>query len=102
MKKKLEDLDLKLLEIKIERSRIRRERAVIVFYQSLFIYSSFLFIAVIGFVNKYLNSQMLNVLVFTGILALIIGVLPNAILMYKEEKHFDELYDAFARKINKK
>ena len=101
-KKKLEledDFELKLLEIRIERSRIKRERAILVFNQSLFIYFSFLFIAVFGFVNHYLNAYMLNVLIIAGLLALFIGALPNAILMYKEDKKFDALYNEYKKKI---
>ncbi len=94
-----DDFELKLLEIKIERSRIKRERAILVFNQSLFIYFSFLFIAVFGFVNHYLNAYMLNVLVIAGLLALFIGALPNAILMYKEDKKFDDLYKEYKKRI---
>ena len=94
-----EAFELRLLEIQIERSRIRRERATLVFSLSLFIYFSFLFISVIGFVNHYLDAKMLNLLILTGLLALCIGVLPNAIVMYNESRRFDRFYDEFKKRV---
>ena len=93
--------ELKLLEINIERSRIGRERAMLIFLESLFIYFSFLFIAVFGFVNKYLNSSMLNILVLIGLLALFVGVLPSTITMFEEGKKFDNLYNEYKLRIKK-
>ncbi len=96
-----EDFELKILEIQIERSRIKRERAILVFSLSLFVYFSFLFIAVFGFVNHYLDARMLNLLILTGLLALCIGVLPNAVLMYNESKRFDRFYGELKKRLNK-
>jgi len=95
------DFELKLLEINIERSRIARERAILVFLESLFIYFSFMFIAVFGFVNKFLNGQALNWLVLAGLVALCVGVLPSVIMMFREGKKFDELYDQYKLRIKK-
>ena len=93
--------ELKLLEINIERSRIARERAILVFLESLFIYFSFMFIAVFGFVNKFLNGETLNWLVLAGLLALCIGVLPSVYMMFKEGKKFDELYEQYKLRLKK-
>ncbi len=93
--------ELKLLEINIERSRIARERAILVFLESLFIYFSFMFIAVFGFVNKFLNGETLNWLVLAGLLALCIGVLPSVYMMFKEGRKFDELYEQYQLRLKK-
>jgi len=99
--KEKESLDSKLLELKIESLRIKREHTLTVFYQSLFIYSSFMFVAVIGFVNKYLNSSALSILLLIAILSLIVGVVPYTIMILKEEKEILKLYNELAKKIPK-
>jgi len=99
--KEKESLDSKLLELKIESLRIKREHTLTVFYQSLFIYSSFMFVAVIGFVNRYLNSSALSILLLIAILSLIVGVVPYTIMILKEEKEILKLYNELAKKIPK-
>ncbi|MEM2121873.1 MAG: hypothetical protein QXU20_04420 [Candidatus Woesearchaeota archaeon] len=99
--KENKDIDSKLLELKMESLRLKREHTLTVFYQSLFIYSSFLFVAVIGFINRYINSRALTALLIIAILSLIVGVIPYTIMILKEEKEIMKLYNELAKKISK-
>jgi uncharacterized membrane protein (DUF485 family) len=99
--KEKESQDSRLLELKIESLRIKREHTLTVFYQSLFIYSSFMFVAVIGFINRYLNSSALSILLLIAIFSLIIGIIPYTMMILKEEKELARLYNELEKKISK-
>ena len=77
--------------LEIEKLKMKRERAKIVLDKSLMLYFSFLIVAVLGFIYKYIDSAMLNALIITGIIILVAGTLPYLIITAKEEKRIDEL-----------
>lgn len=84
--------------LEIERSRLHRERSMMVLNKGVFLYFFFLFIGVIGFVNGFMTSQLLNILVIMGLCVLIIGVAPYLVTMYKEERTLDTLIDELRKK----
>lgn len=77
--------------LKIEKSRIQREKSSIVLNKSIMLFFCFLFVGVIGFVFEYIDSFLLNILVIIGIVILIVGTIPYVIIVNKEEKKIDEL-----------
>ncbi len=86
MRKNLSNIEKEIIDVEVEKSRLNREKAMLVLNKSLFIYFCFLFVAVIGFINAYLSKNMLNVLIIVGLLALIIGTIPYVKTMKEEEK----------------
>jgi len=83
----------KAFDIIIEKSRLNREKSVLVLNKSLLLYFTFLFVGVIGFIYGYINSLWLNVLVIMGLCVLVIGTLPYIKIIYEEEKRLDKTLD---------
>lgn len=86
MRKDLSNIEKEIIDVEVEKSRLNREKAMLVLNKSLFIYFCFLFVAVIGFINAYITKNMLNILIIVGLLALIIGTIPYVKTMKEEEK----------------
>ncbi|MBD3310072.1 hypothetical protein GF351_02540 [Candidatus Woesearchaeota archaeon] len=84
--------------IEIERSRLNREKGVIMLNKAMFVYFSFLFVAVIGFVNHYLSTLVLNALLILGFAALLLGAVPYTVVMIREEKKIKAMLDKFEKK----
>ncbi len=97
MKKTLSNIEKEIIEVEVEKSRLNREKAMLVLNKSLFIYFCFLFVAVIGFINAYISKNMLNVLIVVGLLALIIGTVPYVRTMKAEEKKLDDIIRGLKR-----
>jgi hypothetical protein len=86
VRKDLSNIEKEIIDVEVEKSRLNREKAMLVLNKSLFIYFCFLFVAVIGFINAYITKNMLNILIIVGLLALIIGTIPYVKTMKEEEK----------------
>lgn len=91
MKKVLSDIEKEIIEVEVEKSRLNREKAMLVLNKSLFIYFCFLFVAVIGFINAYITKNLLNILIIAGLLVLIIGTIPYVRTMKEEEKNLNDI-----------
>jgi uncharacterized membrane protein (Fun14 family) len=50
-----------------------------------------MFVAVLGFVNGYINRTLLNVLIIMGLCVLIIGTVPYVKTMHAEEERLNDL-----------
>ncbi len=94
---KRNQIEEKIIDIEIEKSRLNREKSIMVLDKAVFLYFSFLFIAVIGFVNQYISRNFLNVLIGMGLCVLIIGTLPYITIMSKEEKNLDKIINTLKR-----
>lgn len=92
------EIEREILEVEVEKSRLNREKAMIVLNKSLFIYFAFLFVGVIGFINSYLSKTLLNVVIFVGLVVLVIGTIPYVQTMKKEEKKLNTLIDDLRKK----
>ena len=86
-----------LVNLEIERSKLNREKSILVLDKALLLYFSFLFIGVIGFVNGYIKVQVLNLLVLMSFGVLIIGIAPYWITMRREEKNIDLLTETIKK-----
>ena len=91
MMKKFDIKQEKIIDIMIEKSRINREKSMLVLNKSLLLYFTFLFVGVIGFVSGYVNKLLLNILILMGLCVLVIGTLPYIRIMHEEEKKLDKL-----------
>ncbi len=84
-----------IVYLEIEKSRIKREKARIVLNKSLFLYVAFLLVGVFGFINNYIDSTLLNMLIIMGIFVLVIGTLPYILITVKEEKKINKMLEEF-------
>lgn len=90
-------LKKEVLEIEVEKSRLNREKSMLVMNKSLILYFAFMFVAVLGFINGYIDKTLLNVLIVMGLAVLIIGTVPYVKTMHTEEKRLNDLLQRIDR-----
>jgi len=90
---RIQEIENQIIEIEVEKSRLNREKAMIVLNKSLFIYFCFLFVGIIGFINAYVSKTLLNIIIFIGLVVLVIGTIPYVQTMKQEEKKLNRLLD---------
>ena len=88
---KISERERALIDLELEKSKLNREKSLLVLNKSLFLYFLFLFIGVIGFVNNYVSAGYLNLLIILALIALILGTLPYISTMRKEERNLNRL-----------
>ena len=81
----------KVIDLHIEKSKLNREKALLILNKSFLFYFAFVILAVIGFVNDFLTKNFLNFLIFAGIIVLVIGTIPYIKTMKTEEKNLNNL-----------
>ena len=85
-----------VLALEIEKSKLNREKSLLLLDKSLLIYFAFLTIGIIGFINKYLDARYLNVLIIMSFGVLAVGLVPYMLTMAGEEKKLNALIAAYA------
>lgn len=91
-----------IVELELERSRLNREKCALILNKSVFLYFTFMIIGVIGFVNGYISPITLNLVVFLGLVALIIGTAPYMAMAHKEQKNLTKLLEELRDTKNEK
>ncbi|MBU2561792.1 MAG: hypothetical protein KKD17_05840 [Nanoarchaeota archaeon] len=86
-----------VIDLEVEKSRLNREKSMLVMNKSLILYFAFMFVAVLGFINGYVNRTLLNVLIVMGLCVLIIGTVPYVKTMHSEEKRLNDLLQRMMR-----
>ena len=92
------DVEQQIITLELEKSRLNREKSMLLLNKSLFIYFCFLFVGVIGFLNNYVSKSLLNILILMVLLVLIIGTIPYIQTMKYEEKNLDRLANRLKRR----
>jgi uncharacterized membrane protein (Fun14 family) len=90
-------LSKEVIDLEVEKSRLNREKSILVMNKSLILYFAFMFVAVLGFINGYITRTLLNVLIVMGLCVLIIGTVPYVKTMHSEEKRLNELLQRMTR-----
>ena len=80
-----------LLQLEIEKSKLNREKSLLLLDKSLLMYFAFLIIGVVGFINKYIDAKYLNIMVVLGFGVLAVGLVPYMLTMSREEKKLNSL-----------
>ena len=80
-----------VIHLEVEKSRLNREKSMLVMNKSLILYFVFMFVAVLGFINNYIGRTMLNVLIIMGLCVLVLGTVPYVRTMHLEEKRLNDL-----------
>ena len=86
-----------IINLEVEKSRINREKSILVMNKSLVLYFVFMFVAILGFINGYINRTLLNVLIVMGLCVLVIGTVPYVKTMHAEEKRLNDLIEKINR-----
>jgi Flp pilus assembly protein TadB len=98
---KLDAAKEKLVDLKIERSRMNREESRLVIDKGISVYFLLLIIAVLGLLTKYLDLNTFVLLVFLGFVVLIITSIPYVRSMVIEKRKLNELISQLERKLKK-
>ena len=80
-----------LLQLEIEKSKLNREKSLLLLDKSLLMYFAFLIIGVVGFVNNYLDVRYLNIMIALSFGVLAVGLVPYMLTMSREEKKLNAL-----------
>ncbi|MBI5398377.1 hypothetical protein HZB03_02835 [Candidatus Woesearchaeota archaeon] len=91
--KSLSSAEQFVINLEVEKSRINREKSILVMNKSLVLYFVFMFVAILGFINGYISRTLLNVLIVMGLCVLIIGTVPYVKTMHEEEKRLNDLIE---------
>ena len=91
-------IDKQVIDLEVEKSRLNREKSMLVMNKSLILYFAFMFVAVLGFINGYINRTLLNVLIVMGLCVLIIGTVPYVKTMHSEEIRLNDLLQRLTKK----
>ncbi|HIG98377.1 TPA: hypothetical protein HA231_03060 [Candidatus Woesearchaeota archaeon] len=90
-----------LLSLEIEKSKLNREKSLLLLDKSLLMYFAFLIIGVVGFVNKFLDARYLNIMIVLSFGVLAVGLVPYMLTMGREEKRLNTLIQAYQGKKKK-
>ena len=85
------DVERAIIDLEIEKSKINREKSLLVLNKALLLYFTFLFLSILGLVYGYIGKYLFNVLIIMGLLVLIIGIIPYVKTMQAEETNIDRL-----------
>ncbi len=96
-KRRLTELEKQVIDLRIEKLRLNRERAVLILNKGTSVYFAFIIMAILGFMNNVLDLSALNVLVLVGLVVLIASVLPYSKAMQKEEAELSKMLDELTR-----
>lgn len=80
-----------LLSLEIEKSKLNREKSLLLLDKSLLMYFAFLIIGIVGFINKYLDARYLNIMIVLSFGVLAVGLVPYMLTMSREEKRLNVL-----------
>lgn len=87
------EIEKQIIQLEMEKSRISREKGMVILNKSVFLYFTFMFIGVLGFVNKYLTSKMLNFVIVMGLVALVVGTMPYILASHREQRKLSVILD---------
>jgi uncharacterized membrane protein (Fun14 family) len=90
-------LSREVIDLEVEKSRLNREKSILVMNKSLILYFAFMFVAVLGFINGYITRTLLNVLIVMGLCVLIIGTVPYVKTMHSEEQRLNSLLERMTK-----
>ena len=87
--RKLTDAEKQYILLQIEKSKLNRERSILILDKGLLLFMAFLVLGIIGFLNKYISQVTLNILVIAGLCVLLLSIIPYTNIARKSEKEID-------------
>lgn len=95
--RRLTDTEKVYIDLKIERSKLNRERSILILDKGLLLFLGFLLIGVIGYLNKMINQMTLNILIVAGLCVLMISIIPYSSIAKKSEKELEEIIEGLMK-----
>ena len=92
-KRKLGEAEKQIINLRIEKMRLGREKSLLILGCSIILFLAFIIISVVGLINELITRTQLNIFIFAGFIAIIIGVSPYIRFVMKEEKNLEKTLD---------
>ena len=89
--RKLTDAEKQYIMLSIEKSKLNRERAMLILDKGILLFMAFIVLGVIGFLNNLINQLTLNILVVAGLCVLLLSVVPYTSIARKSERDIDKI-----------
>ena len=89
-KRKLSEAEKQIINLKIERMKLEREKAILILGGGVTLFIAFITISIIGLLNDVISRNQLNLLVLVGIFALIVGIFPYMRFVINEQKSLEK------------
>ena len=96
-KRKLSDLEKQIIDLRIEKLKLNRERSILILNKGTSVYFAFIVMAILGFMNNVIDLVSLNVLVLVGLVVLVASVIPYSKAMQKEEAELSKMLEELTR-----
>ena len=89
-KRKLSEAEKQIIMLKIEKVKLQREKSLLILNKATMLFFAFVAVGIVGIVNKIISTLQLNILIVSGVLAMVIGILPYSTAAKKEEKDLEQ------------
>lgn len=90
-KSRLSSKEQQKIALQIEKSKMKRDKSVVILNRGLIIYFCIILMAVFGFVNNYFSKITLNALIISAVLMLTAASIPFIASMYRDEKDIEDM-----------
>ena len=95
--RRLSDIEKQMIFILMEKSKIKRERSMMILNKGFMIFFAFVIIAVLVRINDVIPQLYINLLFLFGIVVLIFGIALYSNVINEEEKNLDKILDSFLK-----
>ncbi len=93
--RKISDIEKQMIFILIEKSKVKRERSMIILNKGFLIFFAFIIITALVRLNEIIPQAYLNIVFLLGIVVLIIAVMLYHGVISEEERNLDRLLESF-------
>lgn len=96
-KRKLTDVEKQFIFLETQRLNLRREAATLILDKGIFLFLTALALGMFAVVNRIISAETLNLIVFIGLAALIVSILPYQSAIKKEEEKIEKMLNDLLR-----
>lgn len=95
--RKLSEIEKQMIFILVEKSKIKRERSMIILNKGFLIFFGFIIIASISQINDIVPQTYINLTFLLGVIVLIVSAVLYHTAISEEEKNLDKLLNSFLK-----
>ena len=96
-KRKLSDIEKQLIFILVERSKVKREKSILIINQIFLVFIAFVVLTYLSKEQEFIDQLYVNILLVLGIVLLILSIVSYQGVINKEEKTLVNLFNLFLK-----
>ena len=96
-KRSLSDIEKQMIFIIIEKSKVQRERSIIILNKGFLVFLTLIIVAYLSRIYDLVSQLYINILFIFGVVVLIISMITYYRIILDEEKTLDILLDSFLK-----